>query len=268
MADFPCRLAAHGKKAMKDAQIVSVHSYRGGTGKSNLTANLGVLLAKRGMDVGLVDMDVQSPGIHALFGFDSTSFDHCLNDYLWARCPVERAVYDLGPRLEAPVPGRLHLLPSSIHPGDIARIIHDGYDVERLNDGLARFVERMELDVLLIDTHPGLGEETLLSLALSDRLLVLLRPDRQDYQGTAVTLKVAAQLSVPRIGLCMNKVPARMPEDLLRDKVEKAYGHSVETVLFHSDEMMDLGSEGIYVLRHSQADWTQRLETLAETFGS
>ena len=252
---------------MKNSEIVSVHSYRGGTGKSNLTANLGVMLADRGLDVGLVDMDVQSPGIHAIFGFDSTSFDYCLNDYLWARCPIEKAVHDLGPRLDRPVRGRFHLLPSSIHPGDIARIIHDGYDVERLNDGLARFVEKMELDVLLIDTHPGLGEETLLSLALSDRLLVLLRPDRQDYQGTAVTIKVAAQLSVPQIGLCLNKVPPNLPEDALRNKVETAYGHPVESILFHSDEMMELGSEGLFVQRQPDHDWTHRLAKIANTFG-
>ena len=52
------------------AQIVSVHSFRGGTGKSNLTANLAVLTALQGKRVGIVDTDVQSPGIHVLFGFD------------------------------------------------------------------------------------------------------------------------------------------------------------------------------------------------------
>ena len=48
--------------------IVSVHSYRGGTGKSNTTANLAALLALNGRRVGVVDTDIQSPGIHILFG--------------------------------------------------------------------------------------------------------------------------------------------------------------------------------------------------------
>ncbi|HPB32603.1 MAG TPA: MinD/ParA family protein [Candidatus Sumerlaeota bacterium] len=248
---------------MSGAQFISIHSYRGGTGKSNITANLGVLLAARGLNVGLVDMDIQSPGIHALFGFDVSSFKHCLNDYLWSRCTVEDAVYDLCGRLEKPVEGRLMLLPSSIHPGDIARIIHDGYDVDRLNDGLAAFTESLALDVLLIDTHPGLGEETLLSLALSDRLLVLLRPDQQDYQGTSVTLKVAAQLSVPKISLCINKAPGSLPEDSLRQKIVEAYGHPVDAVFYHSEEMMVLGSGGIFAQRHPGHDFTRQLDDLA-----
>ncbi|MEW6664510.1 MAG: MinD/ParA family protein [Thermodesulfobacteriota bacterium] len=253
---------------MSETQVISIHSYRGGTGKSNITANLGALMAERGLNVGLTDMDIQSPGIHAMFGFDASSFKHCLNDYLWSRCAIQEAVYDLSGRVERPVKGRLMLLPSSIHPGDIARIIHDGYDVDRLNDGLASFAERFELDVLLVDTHPGLGEETLLSIALSDRLLVLLRPDRQDYQGTSVTLKVAAQLSVPKMSLCINKAPASLPEDSLRKKVEEAYGYPVDAVFYHSDDMMDLASGGIFSQRFPEHELTKQLAGLAERIAS
>ena len=55
------------------AKIVSVHSYRGGTGKSNLTANLAACLAAAGKRVAVVDTDIQSPGIHMLFGLEDTS---------------------------------------------------------------------------------------------------------------------------------------------------------------------------------------------------
>ena len=221
-------------------------------------------MAGQGLRVGLVDMDIQSPGIHALFGFDAADFKFCLNDYLWTRCAIADAVHDLTERLEQPVPGRLALLPSSIHPGDIARILHDGYDVDRLNDGLAAFAGQFSLDALLIDTHPGLGEETLLSLALSDRLLVLLRPDRQDYQGTAVTMKVAEQLSVPRISICINKAPGSLPEHELREKVEQAYRFPVDAVFAHSDEMMTLASGGIFVQRFPDHAITHKLKALAE----
>ena len=49
------------------AQIISIHSFRGGTGKSNTTANIAALLAAGGRRVGVVDTDIQSPGIHVLF---------------------------------------------------------------------------------------------------------------------------------------------------------------------------------------------------------
>jgi len=46
--------------------IVSIHSFRGGTGKSNLTANLASSLIQQGKRVAMVDTDIQSPGIHVL----------------------------------------------------------------------------------------------------------------------------------------------------------------------------------------------------------
>ena len=53
-------------------EIISIHSFRGGTGKSNLTANIATQVAMRGKRVGIVDTDINSPGIHVLFGFDET----------------------------------------------------------------------------------------------------------------------------------------------------------------------------------------------------
>ncbi len=41
------------------SHIISVHSFRGGTGKSNTTANLSSLLALEGHRVGVIDTDIQ-----------------------------------------------------------------------------------------------------------------------------------------------------------------------------------------------------------------
>jgi MinD-like ATPase involved in chromosome partitioning or flagellar assembly len=65
------------------AKIVSIHSFRGGTGKSNTTANVATLLSLMGKRVGVIDTDIQSPGIHILFGMTGESVNVALNDYLW-----------------------------------------------------------------------------------------------------------------------------------------------------------------------------------------
>ena len=77
------------------ARIVSIHSYRGGTGKSNLTANLATTIAGMGVRVGVVDTDIQSPGIHVIFGLDEVKINRTLNDYLWGRCGVEDTAYNI-----------------------------------------------------------------------------------------------------------------------------------------------------------------------------
>src|SRR5207253_7854801 len=104
------------------------------------------------------------------------------------------------------IAGRVFLVPSSIKAGEIARVLREGYDVSLLNDGFHNLVEDLKLDVLMIDTHPGLNEETLLSIAISDALAIVLRPDQQDYQGTSVTVEVARKLAVPRMMIVVNKV--------------------------------------------------------------
>lgn len=247
--------------------MISTHSFRGGTGKSNTTANLATLLAKAGHRVGVIDTDIQSPGIHVVFGFDQTKAKHSLNDYLWGRCRIEDAAYDITshcvgnaePENDRP---KLFLIPSSLNSGEIARILREGYDVGRLNDGLHDLMDRLRLDYLLIDTHPGVNEETLLSIALSDTLVLILRPDSQDFQGTAVTVELARRLEVPNLLVVVNKVPDGMDAELIREQVEGAYDSEVVALLPLNAEMSRLGSGGLFVNRFPDHPFTHGLQRI------
>ena len=245
------------------AQIVSIHSYRGGTGKSNTAANIATLLAAEGRRVGVIDTDIQSPGIHILFGLDETQMHHSLNDYLWGTCHIKETAHDVTPRLGKDITGRVFLVPSSMKAGDIARVLREGYDVGVLRDGFHELIDALKLDVLMIDTHPGLNEETLLSIAISDALAIILRPDQQDYQGTSVTVEVARKLDVPRLVLIVNKVPAVFDAADVKARVEQTYHSNVAAVLPHSDEMMTLASAGIFVLRYPDHPITAALKQVA-----
>ncbi len=230
--------------------IISIHSFRGGTGKSNTTANLAALLAAQGWRVGVIDCDIQSPGIHALFGMEEADITRCLNDYLWGKSAIEDVAQDMTSRLNVAVKGKIYLIPSSMKTGDIARVLRDGYDVGLLNDGYKRLYEKLNLDALMIDTHPGLNQETLLSMAISNTLIIVMRPDVQDYQGTAVTVDVARQLRVARMLLLVNKTPPALDADQVRTRVEQKFSCEVAAVLPHSDEMMSLASSGIFSLHY------------------
>jgi MinD-like ATPase involved in chromosome partitioning or flagellar assembly len=245
--------------------IVSVHSYRGGTGKSNTTANLAALLAVQGRRVGVIDTDIQSPGIHILFGLDEKEIQHSLNDYLWGTCRIKEAAYDVTDRLGQNVAGAVFVIPSSMKAGDIARVLREGYDVGVLRDGFHEAIDALKLDALMIDTHPGLNEETLLAIAISDTLIIVLRPDQQDYLGTSVTIEVARKLDVPRLLLIVNKVPALFDAMDVRARVQDIYKAEVSAVLPHSDEMMALASNGIFVVRYPDHPITAALGRVART---
>jgi septum site-determining protein MinD len=241
-------------------RVVSVHSFRGGTGKSNLTANLAVRLADRGAAIGVVDTDIQSPGIHVLFGLAGNAVDLALNDHLHGEVPIEDIARDVTPE---GVAGRVELVPASVDATSITRILRDGYDAERLVRALGTFVEARALDVLLIDTHPGLGEETLLALVVSDTVLVVLRPDQQDYEGTGILAEVADGLEVPHRALVVNKVPPSLPAEEVRRRVEDAYGAPVLAVLPHDDEVMTLGSRRVFSLDHPDHPFTLGVGAIA-----
>jgi MinD-like ATPase involved in chromosome partitioning or flagellar assembly len=244
------------------SKIISVHSFRGGTGKSNTTANIATLLAQQGLRVGVVDTDIQSPGIHVLFNLDESEMSHSLNDYLWGKCSIKDCAYDVTGRVGADVKGQIYLIPSSIKASEIARILREGYDVGLLNDGFQSLVEGLKLDILVIDTHPGLNEETLLSIAVSDALVIIMRPDQQDYQGTSVTVEVARKLDVPKMLMLVNKVPQALDPEDVKARIEQTYNCKVAAVLPHSDEMMTLASSGIFSLRYPDHPVTQGLKNL------
>jgi len=244
-------------------QIVSIHSYRGGTGKSNLTANLATAVALTGRRVGIVDTDIQSPGVHILFGLDDKQITRTLNDYLYARCNIEDAAIAVQLPEVAAAGGRIYLVPSSLKSGDIARVLKEGFDVELLNEGFEDLLDRLDLDFLFVDTHPGMNEETLLSIAISDWVVLILRPDRQDFLGTAVTLEVAKKLGVPKLLLVVNKALASMDIAALRKDVERTYSAELGAILLLSEDMLRLGSTGIFSLKFPDHQFTRGIRELA-----
>ena len=154
-------------------KVVSIHSYRGGTGKSNFTANLATTVALQGHRVGVIDTDLPSPGIHYLFCLEPEQIDNALNHYLWGEAPIESVAYDVSANVgisssasngnhpnnnnldnnspgnnslnnnKGAGSGQLFLVPASVKADDIARILKDGYDVKLMNDGLRQLVKTL-----------------------------------------------------------------------------------------------------------------------------
>lgn len=245
-------------------KVISIHSYRGGTGKSNFTANLVASVATRGFRVGVVDTDIPSPGIHHLFGLSPDQTTVTLNNFLWQQASITEAAYDVSDNIDLSGDGKVFLVPSSIKVNEIARILEEGYDIGLLNDGFRRLVKELKLDYLFIDTHPGLSKETFLSIALSNVLILILRPDQQDYQGTAVTVDVAQQLKVRNLLLAINKVLSNMNPDALRQKVEETYQLPVAGVFPLSEDIAQLASKGIFCLKYETHPISQEFRNVAQ----
>ena len=249
---------------MAAGQIVSVHSYRGGTGKSNVTANVALCGAMRGKKVAVLDTDLQSPGIHVLFGFDQDSIRQTLVDFLWGKCEIEDAVYDVRNRVCPDAPGQLWLVPASLTTQAISRILDEGYEAGRLNSHFDELMEELDLDALLIDTHPGLNRETMLTSAISDILILMIRPDQQDYYGTAVLAEVANKLEIPHIYLVANKVLPGIDDSQLKKQLEEAFGYDVIGMIPLSERLAGLGSRGLFTQMYPNHEVSAEINLVAD----
>ncbi len=251
------------------SQIVSIHSFRGGTGKSNITANLASLVALAGKRVAIVDTDIQSPGIHVLFGLDENNMGQTLNDFLYGRSPIEDVAFAVGENpgealgQQQLAGNNLWLIPASLDGMEIGRILREGYDVNLLNQGLHTLRKTLNLDYLFIDTHPGLNDETLLSIAISDSLILIMRPDQQDFQGTIVTVDVAQSLEVPNLMLVVNKALSKYDFAQMKADIQMVYQVPVAGILPLSEEMVDLASGDLFALRYPNHPWSQTLQGVA-----
>jgi len=243
--------------------VVAIHSFRGGTGKSNLTANLAYCCASDGARVGVVDTDIQSPGIHVLFGLGDSVTKYCLNDYLKGECSIKDTVYDVGGKLSLP-PGRINLIPSRLNAAAIVAMLKEGFDVQRLSTAVSDLTKELQLNILLVDTHPGVEEDTLLSIAMCDILVVIIRPDEQDYLGTAVTFEIARRMEVPRTFLIANRVPPELDIEHFGERLEKTYRVPVIGVLPFSYGLMMAQSKQVYCFSSPSDPFSVAIKAAAE----
>lgn len=248
--------------------ILAIHSFRGGTGKSNLTANLATALALQGKRVAVFDTDLASPGVHVLFGFSPAEGQCTLNDHLQGDVGVLDCAHEVTPEAVKASHGRIWLVPASMNSDRIARLLREGYEVEKLNDALFALGEGLKLDVILVDTHPGINEETLLSSAIADCLLMVMRPDSQDYLGTAVAVEVAERLDVPEIRMIVNKLPNHFDPEQVRERVSNSYGVPIGAILPLTDELLTVASGGLALLMFPAHPWSQAVTALAQDLAS
>ncbi len=67
----------------RTSPVITFYSYKGGVGRSMAVANVAVLLAQDyGLDVILVDWDLEAPGLHRFFGYSDEDIHTGVIDYL------------------------------------------------------------------------------------------------------------------------------------------------------------------------------------------
>ncbi|MHA1860273.1 MAG: MinD/ParA family ATP-binding protein [Candidatus Asgardarchaeia archaeon] len=243
------------------AKRISVHSFRGGTGKSNLVANFATLMAKKGRRVATVDLDLKAPGLHVIFEVPPENLKWKLNDYLFKRCSASEVVTDLTSHLGLDE-GALYFIPASFKLDDLLKIIEEGYEISYFNQGLRKIIEDFKLDYIYLDTHPGIDEDTILAITMSEVILEVMRADQQDLTGTYMTLLVSKKLG-KKIHLLLNMVPKGL-EGVVSELVEKSFEQPVLDEIPFVEDVIAARSKGVFALKHPDHPFTKHLERVAD----
>jgi len=159
--------------------IISVASGKGGVGKSMVVSNLGLLLARKGKRVILVDMDIGGANLHILFGmFHPPS---TLTDFFTNRLTH---LEDLAHPLANPSP--IRLIPGTGETLMTANLQH------AKKKRLIRHLQKLNADIILVDVGAGTSYHTLDFFLLADHFLAVATPDPTSVLDLYRFIKLAA----------------------------------------------------------------------------
>jgi MinD-like ATPase involved in chromosome partitioning or flagellar assembly len=244
-------------------KIIAFHSFRRGAGTSNLLASCAMLLAMDGKRVGIIDTDFQYPSDHILFGLPENKLEKTINDYLWGNIDCRDAVYDVTP---TDISGKIYLAPASPDRQHTMQVSHESYETDKLNKAFSEISKAFELNFLMVDTTPGLNEEPLVSLAGSNTLILMLKLDKQDYQGMAVMVSLAQKLEIPHLKMVVNQMPPAFDIEDVQREVQEKYQLPVAAILPHTEEMLTLASRGIFIREYPTHPLTMIIKQLTQDF--
>lgn len=188
---------------MTIAVRVVVAAHKGGVGKSVITAGVAGALAQTGVRVLVVDTDHQG-GAGALLGVPSPT-SPTLYEVLTAGVPATRAI------VTTTTPG-LYLLPATrdLAAADLDLPHRSGW--RRQLAGALDAIPTDAVDLVLIDTPPGLGVLPVMALTASTHVLVVTELEHLAIRALADGLETIRQVvttggGAPRlIGIVPNRV--------------------------------------------------------------
>ena len=185
--------------------IIAVASGKGGVGKSTVTANLAIALAKSGASVGLIDADISGPSMPVMFDLEDES---------------PRVIQEGGRNMIIPLKqyGVKLISIGFLAPADAA-VVWRG---PMASAALKQFISDCqwgELDYLLIDLPPGTSDIhlTLVQTLPVTGVVIVTTPQKVALADASKGLAMfkQPQINVPILGIVENMAyftPAELPD--------------------------------------------------------
>jgi len=176
--------------------IIGVGAGKGGVGKSTVAVGLALALARRGLNVGILDGDIQGPSVHILLGVRT------------------RATPTAEKRLVPVDAHGLRMLGMGVMADPDKAVAWRGPMVAGALVQMATVADWGELDVLVVDLPPGTGD---VHLSFSQKLkpsgaLVVTTPQVLARADARRAVAFFEQLQVPMLGAVLNMAGLVAPD--------------------------------------------------------
>ena len=233
------RLAIIERRFDKVGKVIAVSSGKGGVGKSMVATCLALNLRDMGYKVGLLDLDFTSPATHVILGVEGLY-------------PEE----DYG--IIPPLAHDLRYMSITHYSLDEPAPLR-GQDVSNAIIELLAITRWEELDYLVVDMPPGIGDATLDTIRLIPKLefLVVSTPSVVAYQSVRRMLVLLKELGISINGVIENMV--MRSSDYVQSDVE-ALGLEYLGAVVYDDALEETLGD---VQKLSETDFYKKIGALA-----
>ncbi|MCK5346813.1 MAG: MinD/ParA family protein [Candidatus Heimdallarchaeota archaeon] len=256
-------------------KIVAFHSYKGGTGKTHLSANLATALARRGYKTCILDLDFRGPNLQTLCGVETKT---SINDLLF---DPDLSSEDILVSFEEEYQIPLFAAFASTDFRKMGEIVRA--DKKQRQRSLKRILKlRDELsdanfDFTIIDTSPGVQMESIDGLVISDATCLVLKADDFDISGTKSMVTQLYSLLDSINYVILNRVVAEScpPEEGVWSSADLEQVKKFENTIKNEMRMEVLtsipcfcevareGSRNIFSLKHPDHPFSKHIDNLA-----
>lgn len=214
---------AHGLRnpgVRRPVKVIAVTGGKGGVGKTNVCLNLSVAMALLGRRVMVLDADLGLANLDVLCGLQPR---RNLADVLRGECTLEDVVLQ-GPGGIQIVPGASGLSEmASLDAASIAGVVHAFSDYQA------------EVDVLLIDTAPGISPDVLRFTEAAHEVLVVLRDEPTSITDAYAVIKVlSCERNVERFRIVTNMTRGTGDGVALFNKLSRVTNRFLNVSLHHT----------------------------------
>lgn len=220
-------------------KVIMVTSGKGGVGKTTVTANLGMELARSEKKVVLLDTDFGLRNLDIIMGLEHKMLYH-LGDVLSGECRMRQAL------IPYPYQERLWMIPA---PRDSSYLPD--------TEGFRRLLERLkkDFDYILLDTPAGVGQLFDFLLPFVHHAIIVATSDISSVSDSSYVYERLEQFPQIQVHLLVNRIPRFVRfsrRDLSGEDVSRLLHVSLLGTIREEKNTSQLANHGELLIDHSR----------------